>query len=101
MLFGNFSSEIQYFGHLELQGEQTAEEMKATFLASFSGDSDFPCVFFSHLIRGKNMRPKIELDSWKEWVRNSALQISDDDFLDIWSSNSSRHDLQNKGRTDV
>ena len=24
----------------------------------------------------KNMLPKIELDSWKEWVRNSALQMT-------------------------
>ena len=76
MLFGHFSSEIQYFGRLELQGEQTAEEMKATFLASLSGVSYFPCVFFLILAGWKNMRPKIELDIWKEWVRNLALQMT-------------------------
>ena len=57
---------------LELQGEQT-EKMKATFLAArFSGET----VTF-HFRSEKKMRPKIErIDGWKDWVRNSALQMS-------------------------
>ena len=27
-----------------------------------------PCIYFSRFGSEKNIRPKIELDSWKEWV---------------------------------
>ena len=65
----------------------------------------FHAVFFLLILAGEqHMCPKIELDSWKEWVRNSALQMTTfcrDLELGETESNSSRHDLQNKGRTDV
>ena len=40
----------------------------------------FHAVFFPLILAGeKDMRSKIELDSWKEWVRNFGS--SDNDFL--------------------
>ena len=39
--------------------------------------------FFIFAAKKKDTAPKIELDSWKEWVRNSVLQMTL--FVRIWS----------------
>ena len=100
LLFGHFF--LRSNRSLELQDEQT-EEMKTTFLTSFSGDCEFPCRLFFLIFaaKRKNMHAKIELDSSKEWVRNSALQMTTfcrNLELGEIESSSSGNDLQNFGK---
>ena len=104
-VFDSFDMIMFLFDHLDLlRSNRSLRTPNKHVLGSFSGHSDFPSrfPFLFCLILGteKRLRSKIELDSWKEWIRNSALQMRNfcRNLLGEIESNSSRHDLHHFGK---